>query len=187
MKPVAVAPNNSFKREAASRLPLIQVLGGSGRFMQLQIANWQIECNPEATRAAYAPLPIGTNCSCDQCRNFNAAADQTFPLEFIALADSMGIDPSKPAELCHWSRESSGLYLTGGWFHFVGRIVSGGDAMQHPDGTGSIQYQFLAPGIEVGLTRHTGLVPGTFAELAVCQLEFQTHVPWVLADAEPAP
>jgi hypothetical protein len=155
--------------------------------MQLEVAAWQIACDPDATRLAYAPLPIGTDCSCDQCRNFNAAAGRTFPPAFITLAESLGIDPAKPAELCHWTREPSGLYLTGGWFHFVGHIVSGADAMQHPDGTGTIQYQVLAPGVEIGLTGHVGLVPGTFSGLAICQLEFQTHVPWVLADVVPAP
>jgi hypothetical protein len=99
----------------------------------------------------------------------------------------MGIDPSKPAELMHWYREPSGLYLTGGWFHFIGHIVSGADAHEHSDGSGLLQYQPLAPGIEVGLSRHISLLPETFPELAVSQLEFQTHVPWVLTDAEPAP
>jgi hypothetical protein len=155
--------------------------------LHLQVANWHIECDPDATRTAYAPLSVGTDCSCNQCRNFNAAAGNTFPPEFITLAASMGIDPSKPAELMHWCREPSGLYLTGGWFHFVGRIVSGADAHEHEDGTGVIRYQLLAPGIEVGLSRHISLLPETFAGLAVSQLEFQTHVPWVLADVEPAP
>jgi hypothetical protein len=155
--------------------------------MQLEVANWQIACDPDATRAAFAPLPTGTDCSCDQCRNFNAAAGRTFPPEFLDLASSLGIDPTKPAELCHWTREPSGFYLTGGWFHFVGHIVSGADPMQHPDGTGTIQYETFAPGIDIGFTGHTGLVPDTFTGLPVCQLEFKTHVPWVLADIEPAP
>ena len=155
--------------------------------MQLQVATWQIECDPQATRAAYESFPPGTECSCDQCRNFNAAAGSTFPPEFIALASSLGVDPSKPAELMHWCREPSGLYLTGGWFHFIGSIISGADSHQHPDGTGTVSYEALAPGVEVGLTRHNALVPATFSGLAVCQLEFQTRVPWVLAGVEPAP
>lgn len=93
--------------------------------LRLKVANWHIECDPAATHAAYAPLPMGTDCSCDQCRNFNAAAGSTFPTEFTALAASIGIDPLKPAELMHWYREPSGLYLTGGWFHFVGHIFRG--------------------------------------------------------------
>lgn len=155
--------------------------------LRLKVANWHIECDPAATHAAYAPLPMGTDCSCDQCRNFNAAAGSTFPTEFTALAASIGIDPLKPAELMHWYREPSGLYLTGGWFHFVGHILSGDDAHEHEDGTGIIRLQSLASGIEVGLSRHISLLPETFSGLAVSQLEFQTHVPWVLVDVEPAP
>ena len=154
--------------------------------MLLQVSGWHLECDPDATRSAYVPLPVGAECSCDQCRNFTAAAGRTFPPEFTALADSLGIDPTKPAELLHLCREPSGLYLTGGWFHFVGRIVSGADAHEHADGTGVIQYQPLGPGIEVGFCRHVSLLPDTFSGLAVTQLEFQTRVPWVLADVEPA-
>jgi hypothetical protein len=105
----------------------------------------------------------------------------------MALASSLGIDPTKPAELCHWTREPSGLYLTGGWFHFVGRILSGNDAIQSRVESGHINLVPLAPGVEVGYTHHTGLVPDSFSGVAVCQLEFQTHVPWVLAGVEPAP
>jgi hypothetical protein len=155
--------------------------------MRLKVANWQVECDPVTTRAAYELLPAGVDCSCDQCRNFNAAAGSTFPAAFVNLAGTLGIDPSKPAELLHWCREPSGLYLTGGWFHFAGGIASGPDSHQNPDGTGTVDLVALAPGVEVGLTRHCALVPAAFSGLAVCQLEFQTHVPWVLTDPEPAP
>jgi hypothetical protein len=155
--------------------------------MQLQVAKWHVECDRDATRRCYEPLPVGTDCSCDQCLNFNAAAGHTFPPEFMALAKSLGIDPTKPAELCHWTREPSGLYLTGGWFHFAGRILSGEDAIQYQGQSGNIKLVPLAPGVEVGCTHHAGLVPASFAGVAVCQLEFQTRVPWVLAGVEPAP
>jgi hypothetical protein len=155
--------------------------------LNLQVADWRIECDPGATRAAYASLPVGTGCSCDQCRNFDAAEGKTFPPEFVALAASIGIDPVKPSELLHWCREPSGLYLTGGWFHFVGRIVSGADSHENEDGTGIVRQVALASGVEVGVSRHARLVPKTFAGLSISQLEFQTRVPWVLSDAEPAP
>ncbi len=155
--------------------------------IELQVANWRIECDPDATRAAYAPLPIGTDCSCDQCRNFNAAAGKTFPPDFATLAASIGIDPSKPADLWHICREPSGLYLTNGMFHFVGHIVSGTDAIDFD--TRNIQFQQLASGIEIGLTRNISRLPETFLSfgLALIQLEFLTYVPWVLTDVEPAP
>jgi hypothetical protein len=150
----------------------------------MQVGSWAIELDPEATREAYASLPSGTGCTCDNCRNFDAAAGRTFPPEFLALAASMGIDPTKPAELIHWGLESEGLRLTGGWFHFVGSIATGADAEEA--GTGVMHYQPLAPGIDVEMSRQIGLLPATFQNLAVVQLEFQTRVPWVLTDVEPA-
>src|SRR5439155_15316125 len=119
-------------------------------------------------------------CNCNQCRNFDAAAGRTFPSEFLALADTLGVDPTKPAELCHWCRESSGLYLTGGWFHFVGTILTGEDVMHWSDGTGTFRFEKLIPGLEYGFTAHRALVREVFSGLPVVQWEFQTRVPWVL-------
>ncbi|HZH43383.1 MAG TPA: hypothetical protein VEY50_04810 [Lysobacter sp.] len=155
--------------------------------MHLQVANWLVECDPEATRTAYSILPPGPDCTCDECRNFQAAAGRTFAPELYALFALLGIDPTKPAELCHWYREPTGLYYIGGWFHFVGHVLAGADAMQNPDGTGIINYQSLSEGSEVALTEHISLLPESFRGLAVVQLEFHTRVPWVLAGAEPAP
>jgi hypothetical protein len=134
--------------------------------MQLQVAHWQVECDREATLRCYESLPVGTDCTCDQCRNFNAAARRTFPPEFMALASSLGVDPTKPAELCHWTREPSGLYLTGGWFHFVGRILSGGDAIQRQGESSHINLVPLSPGVEIGCTHHTSQVPDSFSGVA---------------------
>jgi hypothetical protein len=103
-----------------------------------------------------------------------------------ALFTLLGVDPTKPAELCHWGREPSGLYLTGGWFHFVGRILEGEDAVQGSDGTGMIKFQALPGGAELALTMHISLLPAAFRDVSVCQLEFHTRIPWVLPGVEPA-
>jgi hypothetical protein len=153
--------------------------------MRRTVARWLIEHEPEVTRRCFARLPAGTGCTCNQCRNFDAAADRTFPAEFVALADALGVNPAKPAELCHWRREPSGLYLTGGWFHLVGSIVAGEDVIHDVNGTGTFRFEELAPGMEVGFTARLALVPKVFAGHPVVQLEFQTRVPWVLAEPEP--
>jgi hypothetical protein len=109
-----------------------------------------------------------------------------FPPEIEAMAEALGVDLSKPAELTHWFREPTGCYLTGGWFHFVGRIVAGADIRPSEDGTGSVEYPSLAPGIHGGFTRHAALVAREFAGREVTQWELQMHVPWVLTGvAEP--
>jgi hypothetical protein len=152
--------------------------------MQRMVARWLIEHDPEATRRCYAQLPVGTGCGCNQCGNFDAAAGRTFPSEFLALADALGLDPTKPAELCHWYREPSGLYLTGGWFHFVGSILASEDVIQESGGTGTFRFEELVPGLEFGFTSRLALVRPVFAGMPVVQLEFQTRVPWVLAEPE---
>jgi hypothetical protein len=164
---------------------ITEFVGGGGTRMQRTVARWLIDHDPDETRRCYAQLPVGTDCTCNQCRNFDAAVGRTFPTEFISLLDALGADPAKPAELCHWCRELSGLYLTGGWFHFVGAIVAGEDVMQWVDGTGTFHFEELVSGLEFGFSARLVLVPEVFVGRPLVQLEFQTRVPWVLAEPEP--
>ena len=153
--------------------------------MQRSVARWLIEHDPDATRRCFAQIPVGTDCDCNQCRNFDAANGRNFPSEFLTLTDTLGLDPAKPTELCHYCREPSGLYLTGGWFHFVGSIIAGEDVVHWSNGTGTFRFEELVPGLEFGFTARLALVREVFAGLPLVQLEFQTRVPWVLP--EPAP
>lgn len=153
--------------------------------VQRQIARWLIEHNPNTTHRCYAKIQIGTGCPCIQCCNFNACDVQTFPSEFVAILEELGIDPAKPAELCHWYREPSGLFFTGGWFHLVGSIISGEDAMPIEGNVGNFCFEQFQTGLEFGFTTNLCLVPEVFAEMPLLQLEFQTRVSWVLAEPPP--
>lgn len=153
--------------------------------MWYQVSRWLIDHDPDATRRCYAALAVGTGCDCNQCRNFDAAAGQAFPPAFAALASSLGIDPAKPAELCHYYRDPSGLHVTGGWFHLVGSIVTGEDVMRRSGTVGTFRFEELVPGFEFGFSARLALVGAAFAGLPLVQLEFMTRVPWVLAEPEP--
>jgi hypothetical protein len=153
--------------------------------MQRTVSRWLINHDPDATYRCYASLAVGTGCDCNQCRNFDAAAGRTFPPEFVALAGALGIDPTKPAELCHWCREPSGLHLTIGWFHLVGSISAGEDVIHWASNSGTYRFEELVPGLEFGFSARLNLVREAFAGLPLVQLEFQTRVPWVLAEPEP--
>jgi hypothetical protein len=153
--------------------------------VQRTIARWLIEYDRGATQQCYAEVPTGTGCECIQCRNFDSALKKAFPAEFCAIADELGLDLAKPAELCHWCREPSGLYLTGGWYHFVGSILAGEDVMQLSDGIGRFRFEALVPGFEFGLGTHCVLARDAFGACPLVQLDFQTRVPWVLKEAEP--
>jgi hypothetical protein len=95
------------------------------------------------------------------------------------------VDPTKPAELCHWCREPSGLYLTGGWFHFVGKILDGADVLHWEKGNGTFRFEELGSGLEFGFSADLALVRQAFTGLPLVQLEFQTRVAWVLPEPEP--
>lgn len=82
--------------------------------MRTTAGRWLIEHDPQATRRCYAGLAVGSGCTCDWCRNFDAAAGKIFPADFMPLLEQLGIDPLKPAEVCHYCREDSGLHLMGG-------------------------------------------------------------------------
>jgi hypothetical protein len=152
--------------------------------MRTTIARWLLDVDPDATRRGFAQRPIGTGCTCADCRNFVAAVMSAFPSAFRTLAHDLGIDITKPAELCHYCREPSGLHLTGGWFHLVGSVVSGEDVMHWSNGASTYRFEELVPGFEFGFSKHLSLVPEVFAGLPVIQLEFQTRVPWVIAEPE---
>lgn len=146
------------------------------------VGRWLIEYDREATRRCLAALPAGAPCDCVECRNFDAAEGRTFPAEFVELAEALGVDVTKPAELCHCVREDSGLYLVGGWFHFVGSLVSGDDLIRR---CGAYRFEQLVPGCEFGFRPDAVLVPAVFHMRRVVQLEFVTRVPWSLSDPEP--
>ena len=59
--------------------------------MQRTVARWLIDHAPDATLAVVSPnFPVRTRCTCNQCRNFEAAAGRNFPSEFLALLDVLG-------------------------------------------------------------------------------------------------
>jgi hypothetical protein len=62
--------------------------------MQRNVSRWLIEYDPDDTRRGYARMPAGMDCTCNQCRNFDAAAGRTFPREFIALAGKCQLIPN---------------------------------------------------------------------------------------------
>ena len=156
--------------------------------MKTNINGWGLEHDPNATRDCYERLPVGSGCDCADCRNFFAAFDRAFPPEFHTLVATFAIDTHKPSELCHYGRDASGLHPTGGWFNFVGSLLSGPEALV-PDGTGHpnsfrIVLQPFAPRFEIGFSSYVPLVSEPFRDRTIVRLEFQTFVPWVIGDHE---
>ncbi len=89
--------------------------------------DWVLDADPDATQAAYVRARTGGSeeCGCDTCRNFIAARTHVYPAEVVALFSQLGVDPTKEGEAYWTHRSADGLHHYGGWFHFVGSIVSG--------------------------------------------------------------
>jgi len=159
--------------------------------VRANIARWQIESDPNATGACYAEVAQGSQvtCSCRDCRNFAAAFERAFPRKARDVLDELGIDHSKPAEVYTTGRVDSGLHQYGGWFHFVGRIESGADAWRQIDKEGKSftgELKPFADHFEIGFTSRIALLPEAFHGKPVVQVEFQTHIPWVIVEPQSA-
>jgi hypothetical protein len=155
----------------------------------IHFGRWQLSCDPESTRKAYAAVSMGgpEECGCEPCLNFAAARDQIYVPQLVALLEKLGISPHREVEIYHMARLKSGRHLYGGWYHFVGSIISGADAAKQvaeniwqPDLEETSEY------FSLGFSSRLGLVREPFAGLLLVQLEFTAKVPWVLATAEPS-
>jgi hypothetical protein len=154
----------------------------------VRFGGWQLSCDPESTRKAYAAVQTGgpEECGCKPCLNFIAARYQIYDPDVLALLGRLGISPNREVEIYHMARLESGRHLYGGWFHFVGSIVSGDDAAE------KVSENIWRPNLEengeyfsLGFSSKRELVREPFAGLPLVQLEFIAKVPWVLPTGEP--
>ena len=149
---------------------------------------WGINADAESTRKAYASVLLGgpEECGCEPCLNFAAARAQIYPADVIALFEKLGISPNREVEIYHMARLASGKHLYGGWFHFVGSILSGADAAkQVAENLWQPDLERISQNFNLGFSSRVALARKTFAALPLVQLEFTAEVPWVLTTPEP--
>jgi len=154
----------------------------------LEYGRWKLSSDAAATRTAYAKITAGSpeECGCEPCRNFAAQRNTIYSPAARALFEALGIRSDREAEIYHMSRVESGRHLYGGWFHFVGFIVSGADAAK------LVSENVWRPDLEsesenfgLGFTARVHLVREPFKGSPLVQLEFNAHVPWILEAKEP--
>lgn len=136
--------------------------------------DWIFECDPDCTRDVYALISGGgaETCGCTICRNYLAQRQPIFPREIMQLFDQTGIDPKKDAEIYHMTKDRQGHYY-GGWLHFIGKI-------KEKSGSQQVAPDFLVNFAEKGDLAHEAL-----AGEPLIQVDFYTHLPWVLDEEEP--
>ena len=153
------------------------------------VGRWQIEFDPAATASCYKEIVANWYCDCAPCRNFLALGDKVFPRFALNLFEQLGVDVWKPAEVYHNAREENGLHNYGGWFHFVGRVESGADALRQVGNepcSGVFELEPVGENFKFGFSNCLGLVPKQFDKKAIVQLEFITQVEWTIAEPEPS-
>jgi hypothetical protein len=160
----------------------------SGALKQLEYGRWTLSIDPAATKAAYAKVISGgpEECGCEPCLNFAAQRHEIYSPAVIALFESLGIQSNREVEVYHMARLESGKHLYGGWFHFVGTIVSGAEAAkQISENTWRRDLEIESEDFSLGFISRVELVREPFKGLQLVQLEFTSHVPWILAAKEP--
>jgi hypothetical protein len=143
---------------------------------------WRLECDPEATRQAYHRISVGSPeaCGCRKCQNFAVARSHVYPPAVLSLFRQLGINSQHEAEIYHMGRLGTGEHLYGGWFHFVGAIISEGDTIGPFDMEQGDHVPF-----RLFFANSSGLLEESFVGQPVVQLEFVAHVPWLLGSSEP--
>jgi len=138
---------------------------------------WQVEHDPQITRALYAAgIEQAQLCECSPCRNFRSLGTDAFHPTVRTMLLALGIDPAQPAEVHQAGPSRYGRIQYGGFFHFVGRVLSG-DREHLAETDGGFRY-FVHEAAQ--------LVPKAFTGHPVIQLEFVVSLPWVLSEACPA-
>lgn len=150
----------------------------------VRVMNWVLAVEPAETARLQATRERGSpeECACLHCRNFSAARETAYPQPFRELLNQLGIPHDRESEMWHGGESEPGLHFYAGWFHFVGHVVSGPEAHQAGPQGGPVELAAISESFSLGFTRNIALVPVEFGDIEVGQLEFSTHVPWVLQE-----
>jgi hypothetical protein len=140
---------------------------------KIEIQNWILECDIEATRQAYMQIPLGDpeTCGCLYCRNFIAVRHLAYPKAALSLYEQLGITANREAEVYECGPSEDSLHLYGGWHHFIGRIIYGpGTAPE------------IAEHFSISFSGSRACAEQVFDDHPLVQVEFFTRIPWILAE-----
>lgn len=147
---------------------------------------WTIQFDSVVTAQYYSLRQPGPGCNCSSCRNFMMALDKAFPASFLSNSKILGIDISKPIEVCSFGCQS-GLHIMNGWFHLVGQIVSGNDVWkENPGKCYSGDFEIVNETFEFGFSKRVPEQIYCFNDSPLIAIEFITRIPWLLSEEEPS-
>ena len=142
---------------------------------EMRVGDQTIRYDREATAAIYASLRNGwaEDCGCAGCRNLAAQRGVIYPASFRELLDQLGIDPNKEAEAVADGPLENGLHHYGGWFFFVGEMVTAGERLSHASDSPYFKYFFT----------RGGPCPKEFRGGPQLGIEFEAQIKWILNES----
>ena len=142
---------------------------------EMQVGDQVIRYDREATAAIYAGLRNGwaEDCGCVGCRNFVAQRNVIYPASFRELLDQLGIDRSKESVAVADGPLANGLHHYGGWFCFIGEMVTAGEGLSTASDSPYFKY-FFTRGWPCSKE---------FREGPRLAIEFEVHLKWVLNES----
>jgi hypothetical protein len=149
--------------------------------MQIHVLGWIIEVDREATITAYRQWQLSSQESADHYTlNYLSTFDQ-LPIEFADILQTLGIDPTKPSEVCEVCENNDGTHLFMGWYHIIAKcIAESNDKMQtRVFPVDELGWNHIAGNCHVKLTEETHLLPKNFPR-EVLQVNFTVNIPWVM-------
>lgn len=149
---------------------------------RVSIGPWVISADAETTQAIHSRLSAGEGepCSCSECRNFFAVAEETYPAGAKALFRELGAEPLFVSEISHLGRGPDGKCGLVGWFHVVGTVEGPPPPVSHTHEGYPITDEF-----RVWAWADDMLAPELFRSHLLVQIEFSISVPWVLPESPP--
>jgi hypothetical protein len=147
---------------------------------EARVGDQTVRYDREATVAIYGSLEHGfaEKCGCMFCKNFAIQRDVVYPASFRVLLEQLGIDPNKEAEAFEYGPVEDGpvedgCHLYGGWFYFVGEMVTAGEVNRNAPDSHRFEYYFTSVGPDAPAFRGGPRLT----------IEFETHVKWVLPES----
>lgn len=154
---------------------------------KIHIGKWHLEVDTTSTRDVYERTLRGSpvDCGCILCRNFAALGDAAFPSIFRDEAESLGIDPHKAAEIHEWFGFRDSHLNYGGWFHCIGRVLSGPADSDWGTSVDDWPWHNLTDSFKIVVDSRRDLAFDEFEDQSLVRVEFYAREAWVLSEPYP--
>lgn len=153
---------------------------------RLDIGNWVLEVDVDATRRAHEQIAHGAaeQCGCPYCRNYMAARRHIYDETVMGLLTTLGVRSDRESDLYDApSIAGDGRLHYHGWFHAIGRVVH--DPWVDGDGPCEPLHAF-ADHYHICFSPADGLTPSVFAGNDTIEVQFFVDVPWLLPEGAPS-